>query len=407
MSPNTRRLVLCLSGPIVAFIIVGGFLNRVLAREDTYQHLKIFDDVVGLITNNYVEKVDVDKVMGGAMHGLAETLDPDSAYLSTDEVKVLDGGVQLPAGDVGIELTRQYYLRIIATRDGSPANKAGLQTGDYIRAIGDEPTRQMSVFEGMRALRGVPGSKVSLTVMRGNVTDPRVVELTREVASVPDVTGRIAAPGVGYLRIAAIGPKTTDQTRSQIATLTKGGASSLVVDVRRTSGGPLDGGVALARLFVGEGTLAMREIKGAPREEIAARAGDGPIKLPTLLLVDAGTSGAAELFASALVGNDRAELIGEHTIGRAAQQRLIKLPDGTGLWLTTTRYLTPDGQPLHEKGLEPTVPVDQPQVEFGQSAPAGDPVLEEGPRAGRAEESSLRPDCWTGLFVQRPCFLEV
>jgi carboxyl-terminal processing protease len=376
MSSNTRRVVLWISGPIVAFVIVGGFLSRVLAREDTYQHLKIFDDVVGLITNNYVEKVDIDKVMGGAMHGLADTLDPDSAYLSADEVKQLESGAHLPPADVGVELTRQYYLRIIAARDGSPAAKAGLQTGDYIRAIGDTPTRQMSVFEGMRALRGAPGSKVALTIVRGNVADPRVIEVAREVLAVPDVAGQIAAPGVGYLRVAAMGPKTPDQVRTRIAALAKTGATSLVIDLRRTSGGPLDSGLALARLFLGDGTLAMRETKGLERETIAARTGDGTVTLPTMLLVDSGTSGAAELFASAMLGNKRADLVGERTIGRAAEQKLVKLPDGSGLWLTSTRYLTPDGQPLHERGLEPTVRVDQPPLEFGQAAPTTDPVLE-------------------------------
>ena len=181
---------------------------------------------------------------------------------------------------------------------------------------------------------------------------------------------------MGYLRIAAIGPKTADQAKAQAADLTKAGAASLIVDVRRTSGGQPDLGVALARLFVASGTIAMRETKGLERETIAARPGDGSITVPTTLLVDNGTSGAAELFASALVGNRRAELIGEHTIGRAAQQKLVKLPDGSGLWLTTTRYLTPAGEPLHEKGLEPTVIVDQPDVEFGQPPPAGDPVLD-------------------------------
>ncbi len=234
----------------------------------------------------------------------------------------------------------------------------------------------MSVYEGMRALRGAPGSKVKLTIIRGSASDPHVVEMTREAPPTSDVTGRLAAPGVGYLRIAAIGPKTADQAKAQAADLTKAGASSLIVDVRRTSGGQPDLGVALARLFVASGTIAMRETKGLERETIAARPGDGSITVPTTLLVDTGTSGAAELFASALVGNKRAELIGEHTIGRAAQQKLVKLPDGSGLWLTTTRYLTPAGEPLHEKGLEPTVLVDQPDVEFGQPPPATDPVLD-------------------------------
>jgi len=376
MSPTARRIVIWISAPIVTFAILGGLLSSVTAREGTYQYLKIFDDVVDLITNNYVEPVDVAKVMNGAMNGLADSLDPDSAYLSPAQVKQVESGAPLPAGDVGIDLTRQYYLRIIATRDGSPSAKAGLRTGDYLRAINDKPTREMSVFEGMRTLRGAPGSKVKLTIIRGSASDPHIVEVTREAPPVTDVTGRLAAPGVGYLRIAAIGPKTADQAKAQAADLTKAGAASIIVDVRWTSGGQPDLGVALARLFVASGTIAMRETKGLERETIAARPGDGSITVPTTLLVDTGTSGAAELFASALVGNKRAELIGEHTIGRAAQQKLVKLPDGSGLWLTTTRYLTPAGEPLHEKGLEPTVTVDQPDVEFGQPAPTDDPVLD-------------------------------
>lgn len=377
MSPVTRRLVFWLSAPVLVFVVAGGLLNRVTAREGApYQELKIFNDVVGLIGSNYVEKVDIDRVMRGAMDGLADSLDPDSAYLSSDQVKQVESGTLPPAGDVGIDLTRQYYLRIIAARDGSPAAKAGLQTGDFVRAIDNKPTREMSVWEGMRALRGAVGSKVSLTVFRGNANDPHVIELVREAATGQDVTGRTAAPGVGYVRVAGLGPKTADQAKAQIADLTKAGATRLIVDVRRTSGGSLDAGIALARLFVPSGKLAIRETKGTPPETIEARQGDGAVTLPVSILVDSGTSSAAELFAAALVDNKRAELIGEHTLGRAAAQRLIRLPDGSGLYLTVTRYLTPSGTPLHEKGLTPTVPVDQPEVEFGQLAPATDPVLE-------------------------------
>ena len=376
MSSSTRRLVLWISAPVVTFAIVGGFLSKVTAREDTYQHLRIFDDVVNLISGNYVEKADIDKVMTGAMHGLADSLDPDSAYLSADQVKQIESNAPVPTGDVGLDLTRQYYLRVIATRDGSPADKAGLRTGDYVRIIGDMPTREMSVYEGMRRLRGAPGTKVKLTIIRGSTSDPHVVELTREAVATNDVTSKVAAPGVGYVRVAAIGPRTAEQTKARIADLVKGGASKLIIDVRRASGGPLEGGIALAKLFVPSGTLTVKEARGAEKETIAAASGDGSVSLPTTLLIDSGTSGAAELFASALVGNKRADLIGEHTIGRAAQQKLVRLPDGSGLWLTTTRFLTPAGQPLHEKGLEPTVAVDEPDVEFGQPAPTTDPILD-------------------------------
>jgi carboxyl-terminal processing protease len=376
MPSTTRRLVLWISAPVVAFAVVGGFLTQVLAREDTYQRLKIFDDVVGLISSNYVEPADLDKVMGGAMRGLADSLDGDSAYLTPDQAKAAASSAPLPEGDVGLALTRQYYLRVIAAREGSPAARAGLRTGDHVRAIGGQATRQMSVFEGVRALRGAPGSRVSLTVIRGNTNEPHIVELTREVLTPSSVTRRMAAPGVGYVRVAAIGPNTVAETRTAVADLIKSGATSLIVDVRQTSSGTIDHGLALARIFVSTGTLAMRERKGSEPEAITASAGDGAVTLPLTLLVDTGTSGASEVLASAVLGNKRGELVGEHTIGRAAEQTLVKLPDGAALWLTTTRFLTPSGDPLHETGLEPTVTVEMPFVEFGQVPPSGDPILE-------------------------------
>jgi carboxyl-terminal processing protease len=377
MSSRTRAIVLAITAPVVVFAIVGGLLGTVMAREDTFQHLKVFDDVVSLISSNYVEPVNIDKVMRGAMNGLVDSLDPDSAYLSPDEVKLAEAGTPAPAGDLGIELTRQYYLRVLAARDNSPAARAGLRTGDYVRAINDVPTRDMNVWEGMRALRGMVGSKVTLTIFRGNAADPHVVAMTREALFPLDVTGRIAAPGVGYVRVSSIGPRTADQVKSQIAEVARNGATKLVIDIRRTASGTYDQGLGLARLFVAKGTLAMRETKGVPaRDTIAASPGDGSISLPAVVLMDTGTSGAAELFASALHGNQRADLVGEHTIGRAGVQKLVKLPGGSGLWLTTVRYLTPAGSPLHEKGLEPTVAVEGPDVEFGQPAPASDAALD-------------------------------
>ncbi|MBS1816654.1 MAG: PDZ domain-containing protein [Acidobacteria bacterium] len=376
MFSSIRRVVLWVSAPVLAFALVGGFLGRVNAGEETFPHLRVFHDVVTLITDRYVEKTDPDKVMTGAMHGLADSLDPDSAFLSADLVKQIESSAAAAPGDVGIDFTRQYWLRIIATRDGSPAARAGLRTGDFVRLIGDTPTREMSVYEGMRRLRGAPGSKVTLTVIRGNTNDPHVVELTREAVPTVDVTGRMAASGVGLLRVAAFTSRTAAQAKAAAADLAKNGATKLIVDVRHTSGGSNDAGLALARLFVPSGTLAKREARGSEPTNIDAAAGDGSITMPVTILADNGTSGASEIFASALLGNKRAELIGEHTIGRAGEQKLVKLPDGTGLWLTSAKYLTPSGEPLHGKGLTPTVAVDAPDVEFGQAEPTEDAILD-------------------------------
>jgi carboxyl-terminal processing protease len=395
MTLKTRLSILLLSTPVLMFVVVGGLIGRASTGGDnTIRELRVFDDVLRLVLTNYVEEVKVDRAMEGALKGLADGLDPDSAYLNPQQVAEVQSGAALPEGDVGLELTRQYYLRVIAARDGSPAAKAGLQTGDYIRAIDGRPTRDMSVFEGTRLLRGQPGSKLTLTVIRGNAADPHEVPLVREKAAAALVSGKVAAPQVGYVRIASFRDGVVDQLKKQIADLSRAGAKSLIIDVRHTAEGSLDNGVSAARLFVKSGTLTIKggrepeknadknktndnATKAAPRETIAAAAGDGSIDLPVQILVTTGTAGAAEVFAAALDGNKRADLIGEHTLGRAAVQKLVKLPENRGLWLTYARYMTPAGESIQGKGLKPDVEVEDSDVtEFGAPASDTDPILD-------------------------------
>jgi carboxyl-terminal processing protease len=401
MSLKTRVSVLLLSTPVLAFVLVGGLMGGESSAQQGYGQLRVFDDVVELVLHNYVGEVQVDKVMDGAMRGLADGLDPDSAFLSQSQVRALEAGEAPVDGDVGIELTRRYYLYVIAARDGSPAEKAGLRTADTIRAIDGKPTRDMSVFEGTRLLRGKPGTKVTLTVIRGNAADPHEISLVRDKVAGPLVTSKLIG-ATGYLRIVSFRNGVVEELRKQAADLSKGGAKSLIVDVRRTAEGPLDNGIAAARVFIKSGTLAIKSARAkgvsgeakpaadpAPetkdpkaqgknelREPVTAKAGDGTVDLPVAVLVTTGTSGPAELFIAALSDNKRADLIGERTLGRAGMQRLVKLPEGRGLWLTYARYLTPSGSPIQGHGLEPTVPVDEPDVEFGAPAPEKDLILD-------------------------------
>jgi carboxyl-terminal processing protease len=381
MTFKTRISVLVLSTPVLAFVLVGGLMgagnNAQSSGQQTYQHLRMFDDVVDLVMNNYVGDVPVDKVMDGAMRGLADGLDPDSAFLNAGQVKAVESGEAAPDGDVGIELTRRYYLYIIAARDSSPAHKAGLRTADTIRAIDGKPTRDMSVFEGTRALRGKVGTKVTLTIIRGNAADPHEVVLVREKVAGPIVTSRLMG-ATGYLRIVSFRNGVVEELRKHSADLTNGGAKNLIVDVRRTAEGPLENGIAAAGVFIKSGTLAIKAGRGKPepREPVAARAGDGTVELPAAVLVTTGTSGPGELFVAAMNDNDRAELIGERTLGRAGIQKLVKLPEGRGLWLTYARYLTPKGNPIQGRGLEPDIAVDEPDVEFGAPAPEKDAILD-------------------------------
>ena len=375
MTSRTRLWVLAVSTPVIAFAVLGGYLGQVLAKDETYQHLRVFEDVVSLVVNNYVEEVDVKKAMAGAMRGMADGLDPDTAFLSPDLVKTVENHDPLGPADIGVEVSRQYYLRVLEVRPGSSAAKAGLRTGDFIRAIDGKATRDMSAYEGTRLLHGQPGSKLTLLIIRGNAADPHEVALTREKPVAPELTTKMADSATGYVHVVDFGTDIPTRLKQAIDALAKTGAQRYVIDLRGSAIGDIDDGVAAARLFVKSGTLTVRQTKGA-KTPLTAQAGDGAITAPVALLVDTGTSGAAEVFAAALSGNDRAQLIGEHTPGRAARQQLVKLPDGSGLLLTNMRYLTPDGKDIHEKGLEPKVAVDEPDVEFGSEPPAADPILD-------------------------------
>ena len=376
MSLRSRIAVLSVSAPILAFVLVGGLLNKVSARPNDYQHLRVFQDVVQLILNGYVEEVNVDHVMEGALRGLSDGLDPDSTYLTPEETSAVERGVPLPDAGVGIALTRQYYLRVIAVRDGSPAGRARLRTGDYLRAIDGKPTRDLSVFEGTRLLHGRAGTTVSLVIIRGDAADPHEVSLVREQPAAPAVTGRMIRAGVGYVRVTAFGPTVPDALAREVETLQQAGAARVIVDLRDTADGSLDTGLDAARRFVASGTLAILSSRERERQPIEAAPGDGRLTVPVTLLTSHGTAGAAELFAAALAGNDRADIVGERTAGRAALQKLVPLPEGRGLWLTWARYLTPAGEPLHAHGLAPTEEVASPEVDFGEPAPATDPVLD-------------------------------
>ena len=381
MTARTRLWVLAVSTPLIAFTLIGGYLGQAMVRDDTVRHLRIFEDVVALVVDNYVEEVDVKKTLSGAMRGLAEGLDPDSAFLTPALVKAVESKEPPAPADIGVEVTRQYYLRIISARDGSPAAKAGLRTGDYIRAIDGRPTREMSAFEGTRLLGGAAGSKVNLLIIRGNApVDPHEVTLTRERLTTPELTSRMANATTGYVRIHEFTANSPARITQAFDALAKTGATRYLIDLRGAARGDLDNGLAAARLFVTSGTLAVRQTRTEKdelqKDTIAAQANDGAITAPVVLLVDQGTAGAAELFAAALDGNKRTELVGERTLGRAARQRLIKLPDASGLLLSTVRYLSPASEAIHEKGLAPDVQVDQPDVEFGADPPAGDPTLD-------------------------------
>ena len=286
--------------------------------------------------------------MHGAMHGLAESLDADSAYLTPDAGEAAQAGAEPGPADVGLELTRQYYLRVVAARDGSPAARAGLRPGDFVRV--DRPTGRRARCRCGRACgccAARPGSTVTLTVIRGNAAEPHVVELTREV---PRRAAAVDADRPAGDRATSASPEFADGTPAALRAGRRRGCSTtareaLVIDLRGAARGPLDGGHRAARALcrvrhAGHpgGRAGARARRSAPRR-VTARS-----RCRWRVLTDFGTAGAAELFAAALTGNKRAETVGERTTGRAAHPEAVRrCPTAARLWMSYAWYLTPAG----------------------------------------------------------------
>ena len=378
MTSRSRWLLFVVSTPLVLVAAVGGLLGANAApppQAQGFTHLRVFDDVVSLIMSSYVETVDPDKVLDGAMRGLADSLDPMSAYLTPEEVAQAKSNASLPAGDVGLVVSRQFYLRIVGVKDGSPAARAGLRTNDFIRGINGTPTREMSAFTGSRLLRGAPGSTVELTVLRGNAAEPHVVTLTREAITTPAISVQKQASGTSVVRVSTFAAGTAKALVDAVRQIQQAGGPGVVIDIRGTADGPITEGIEAARAFVASGTVATRAQRTGDKEVTTAGAGAGALTLKVVLLVSNGTAGAAEVFAAALQDNKRADLVGEPTAGLAADQRLVPLPEGRGLWMTYAQYLAADGEAIHGRGLAPTVAVEAPVVPFGDEPPAGDDML--------------------------------
>ncbi len=370
---RARHLLLLLSGPFVIYVVLGGVLGRALARDSAYRYLSVFQDVVTLIMNNYVDAVEMDGVLEGGIRGMMEALDSDSAYLSPEEfAKFQNPGEQETAG-IGVEVTKRYYLSVVGVLPDSAAEKAGLQPGDLLKSVGGRNTREFSVAIGESMLRGPTGTTVDLQVIRGRQADPIEISVKREVHSGDVVAYKMLTDSIGYIRIAAFRPGVDEEVTSAVRSMTGDGATALVVDVRNSFGRTAAEGSQVAELFMSGGVAAILENRAGEKTELALETGRVVFDGPITVLANRGTSTAAEIFGSAIQHAERGELVGERTAGRGGVQKAIPLDDGSGLVLSVSQYSTPKGETLLGKGLEPTVEVaDSFQADNGD----GDPILE-------------------------------
>jgi carboxyl-terminal processing protease len=284
-------------------------------------------------------------------------------------------------------LTRRFSFLIVAsTRAGSPAEKAGVKPGDIIKTIDGRHTRAIPAPLGQRMLRGAPGSIVKLALLR-QADDPVEVSLARERPQPQPARSRMLEHGIGYVKVAEVEPRTIEEVRGELETLRRGGAHSLVLDLRSNGFGPLSEGPRLAELFLKGGVVARLSGAHVSEEVFNADPKRSAWSGPLAVVVDTGTVGAAEIAAAALQEAERASLVGTHTFGRAPQQKTVSLPEG-GLVITIARYSTAKGTLIHTRGLEPSVKVDVPDEDEDEtpSAAAPDRFLEKAIETLKGEQ---------------------
>jgi carboxyl-terminal processing protease len=353
---------------IVLSFILGLFLGGLCVRnvsalsDKTYERLKVFTDVLEIIKKDYVDNIKTEDLITGAIEGMLNSLDPYSAYLTPDMYKELQVETKGSFGGLGIEVAiKDGILTAIAPIEDTPAYRAGVKAGDRILKINEESTKGLSLMECVKRLRGPKGTSVTINIIREGFTQPKDITIVRDTIKVQSVKFKTLAKGYGYLRIVQFQEKTSADITRAIEALQKEnseGLRGLVLDLRNNPGGLLDQAVEVSDLFLDHGVIVT--IKGRNEQEKtsfdAHTEGTMP-NWPIVVLVNHGSASASEIVAGALQDYGRGVIMGAKTFGKASVQTIIPLEDGSGIRLTTARYYTPKGRLIHEKGIQPDIPL--------------------------------------------------
>ena len=349
---------------LVLFMLLGPYcLSKVSARDKSvYKEIKTFNEILELVQKNYVDKVDATTLMQGAINGMIRTLDPHSAYMTPDMYKELEVETQGQFGGIGIEITiLKDVLTVVSPIEGTPAFKAGIKPGDQIIKINGESTKDITIIEAVKKLRGPKNTKVTITITRENLPQPKDITLTRDVIQIRTVRSDVYEQSIGYIRIASFHERTADDVRKALRDLENRAKplKGLVLDLRNNPGGLLTQAIEVSDLFLTSGVIVSTRGRSAAMETKAEarNSGSAEVTSPMVVIVNEGTASAAEIVAGALQDNRRAVVIGTQTFGKASVQTVIPLDDGSALKLTTARYYTPNGRSIQAEGIKPDIAV--------------------------------------------------
>ncbi|MBZ5504040.1 MAG: PDZ domain-containing protein [Acidobacteriia bacterium] len=360
MSKKIQVLLLTSSMLIIAFVMIGSLgvhaSGSSSSGDVTLKHIGVYSEVLYRVRAEYVEEPNMSAVTNGALHGLLESLDADSSYLTPAEYKVFKQKKADGKASIGATVSKRFgYAAIVSVIPGGPAEKAGINAGDIIETVEGLSTHDLSLAAVKNHLVGEPGSRLELTIIRTRKIEPQKMTVVRDVVTLPAVQEQLTADNVGVIKAVVLTKGKAAEIAEKIKSLQKKGAKKLVLDLRYDSEGDEEEGVAVANLFLGKGTIGT--LQGQKFEKVTYTA--DPQKkitdLPLAVLVNRGTAGAAELVASAILDNTRGDVLGDKTFGEGSVQKLIEVPDGSALILSVAKYYTSNGKVIQDTGITPNI----------------------------------------------------
>ena len=358
MSMKTKAAILVTSFAVLLFVVVGslGGVHASSSNDGSYHQLQVYSEVLSRVRSEYVEEPNIPKVTDGALHGLLESLDSNSSYMSADAYKAFKARKAEYRGGIGAVVSKRFgYAAVVAVLPGSPAEKAGIEQTDIFESIEGQSTREMSLPEIRSLLAGTPGSTLNVAVVRARKAEPQKIAILRDIVNIPPLADKMMDDGIGYVKVEALTKGRAQEIAAKIKSLEKSGAKKILLDLRNCAEGDESEGVATANLFLNHGTITYLQGQKFPREAFNADPAKAITTLPVAVLVNRGTSGAAEIVAAAILENARGDVVGDKTFGDGSVQKTIDLPDGGALILSIAKYYSPSGKAIQDTAITPNV----------------------------------------------------
>ncbi|MEE8303170.1 MAG: S41 family peptidase [Candidatus Tectomicrobia bacterium] len=361
-SIRKKRLLLLILAAAFLSVLTGAVMaKRLPFQTEAYENLKIFTEVLSYVEANYVEEVEAEKIVYGAIRGMLRTLDPHSSFMPPDVYREMQVETEGRFGGLGIEITiRDDILTVVSPIDGTPAFRAGIEAGDKIVKVEGEPTKDMSLIDIVKKLRGPEGTAVTISILRKGFTEPKDFTLTRAIIKIQSVRWTTLQDDIGYIKLRSFQKTTSKELEDALQDLEEQSTHALVLDLRNNPGGLLEQAITVSDEFLDaghlivytKGRLASQNMKGFSKDKNAHTG------FPMVVLVNGGSASASEIVAGALQDLERATIIGTQSFGKGSVQTIIPLSDGSGLRLTTAKYFTPKGREINGKGITPDIVVE-------------------------------------------------